>query len=75
MTSLSTKTVISRYRKWSVSLGAVMFYAPLIWLIYTGEWKMAVVLLLVVCGNNVCIAFNKNDPYGILKKAEEIADC
>ncbi len=74
MTSSSTKTAISRYRKRAVSLGVLMFYAPLVWLVYIGEWKMAVVLFLVVCGNNVCIAFNKNDPYGFLKKAEKMVD-
>ena len=74
MESSSIKMAISRFRKRAVTIGILMFYAPLIWLVYIGEWKMAVVLFLVVCGNNLCVAFNKNDPYGFLAKAEKMAD-
>lgn len=63
MEKQSTKTESSPFRKHLVFLGACLFYGPLVWLLATEQWEIALCLFLVVIGNNLCMVFNKHNPF------------
>lgn len=55
MEKQSTKTGSLLFRKRMLWVGGTFFWAPMAWLVYVGDWRLAVCLFLMIVGNNICM--------------------